>query len=78
MKFWSFNKIVLLTLHLAVWGFLHVFITRFTNYLVDYNDATSIISLYATSLFINAYVFVKMFRQMLRIYVGVYDGEGQA
>lgn len=78
MKFWSLNKIVLLTLHLAVWVLLHVFITRSINYLVDYDSAFSIISLYTVSLFVNVYVFVKMFRQMLYIYVGMYDARNHS
>ena len=69
----SLNKIVLLVLHLAVWVFLHVFIARSTNYLVDYDSATSIIGLFLLSAVTQAYVFVKMFRQMLCIYVGMYD-----
>ena len=78
MKFWSLNKIVLLTLHSFVWVLLHAFITRSINYLVDYNDASSIISLYTVSLIINVYVFVKMFRQMLCIYVGMYDARNHS
>ena len=78
MKFWSLNKIVLLTLHLFVWVLLHVFIIRITNYLVDYDNATSIIGLFALSTITQAHVFVKMFRQMLSIYVGVYDSGDQA
>jgi hypothetical protein len=78
MKFWSLNKIVLLTLHLAVWVLLHAFITRSINYLVDYNSASSIISLYAISILVNVYAFVKMFRQMLYIYVGMYDARNHS
>ena len=78
MKFWSLNKIVLLTLHLAVWVLLHVFITRSINYLVDYNSAFSIISLYAVLVFVNVLIFVKMFRQMLYIYVGMYDARNHS
>jgi membrane protein YdbS with pleckstrin-like domain len=78
MKFWSLNKIVLLTLHLFVWVLLHAFIARSTNYLVNYDDAFSIISLYAVSLFVNVLVFVKMFRQMLCIYVGMYDARSHS
>jgi len=74
----SFGKVVLLTLHLAVWVLLHVFIARITNYLVNYDDTTSIISLYALSIATQAYVFVKMFRQMLSIYVGMYNVSGQS
>lgn len=74
----SFGKVVLLTLHLAVWVLLHVFIARITNYLVNYDDATSIIGLFLLSTATQAYVFVKMFRQMLCIYVGMYSGRGQS
>lgn len=74
----SFGKVVLLTLHLAVWVLLHVFIARITNYLVDYDDATSIIGLFLLSTITQAYVFVKMFRQMLCIYVGTYNASSRS
>lgn len=72
----GFDKVVLLTLHLAVWVLLHAFIARITNYLVNYDNATSIIGLFLLSTIIQAYVFVKMFRQMLCIYVGTYNVSG--
>jgi len=75
---WTFNKVALILLHLFTWVFLHVFIARITNYLVNYDDTTSIISLYALSIATQAYVFVKMFRQMLSIYVGMYNVSGQS
>lgn len=75
---WSFNKIVLLTLHLAVWVLLHAFIARITNYLVNYDDASSIIGLYTLSITAQIFVFVKMFRQMLCIYVGMYNASGHS
>ena len=71
----SFNKGVLLVLHLAVWVFLHAFIARITKYLVNYDDAISIISIYILSTVTQIYIFIKMFRQMLCIYVGLYDGK---
>lgn len=74
----SFDKVVLLTLHLAVWVLLHVFIARITNYLVNYDDAYSIISLYTLSIVAQLYMFVKMFRQMLCIYVGMYSVSGRS
>ena len=74
----SIGKVVLLILHLAVWVLLHVFIARVTNYLVNYDDATSIIGLFLLSIITQAYVFVKMFRQMLCIYVGMYNASGQS
>lgn len=74
----SFGKVVLLTLHLAVWVLLHAFIARITNYLVNYDDATSIINLYILSIILQLYVFVSMFRQMLCIYVGTYNVSGQS
>jgi len=75
---WTFNKVALILLHLFTWVFLHVFIARITNYLVNYDNATSIISLYTLSIATQAYVFVKMFRQMLSIYVGMYNVSGQS
>ena len=74
----SFGKVVLLTLHLAVWVLSHAFITRITNYLVNYDDVTSIIGLYTLSIIAQLYVFVSMFRQMLCIYVGTYNVSGQS
>ena len=74
----SFGKVVLLTLHLAVWVLLHAFIARITNYLVNYDDVTSIIGLYTLSIIAQLYVFVSMFRQMLNIYVGTYNVSGQS
>jgi hypothetical protein len=74
----SFDKIVLLTLHLAVWVLLHAFIARITNYLVNYDDVMSIIGLYTLSIIAQLYVFVSMFRQMLCIYVGTYNVSGQS
>lgn len=74
----SIGKAVLLTLHLAVWVLLHAFIARITNYLVNYDNTTSIIGLFLLSTATQAYVFVKMFRQMLCIYVGMYSGRGQS
>ena len=74
----SFDKVVLLTLHLAVWVLLHAFIIRITNYLVDYNNAYSIISLCVLSIVAQMFVFVKMFRQMLCIYVGTYNVSGRS
>jgi len=71
----SFNKVVLLTLHLVVWGFLHAFIAQITRYLVNYDDVMSIISVYTLSIMVQIYTFIKMFRQMLCIYVGLYNGE---
>jgi len=71
----SFNKVVLLILHLAVWVLLHVFIARITNYLVNYDDVMSIIGLYILSIATQIYIFIKMFCQMLCIYVGLYNGE---
>lgn len=74
----SVGKVVLLTLHLAVWVLLHAFIARITNYLVNYDDVTSIIGLYILSIAAQLYVFVSMFRQMLCIYVGTYNASGQS
>ena len=74
----SLNKIVLLILHLAVWVLLHAFIARSTNYLVNYDDAFSIITLFTLSVVVQMYVFVKMFRQMLCIYVGMYDASSHS
>lgn len=74
----SFGKVVLLTLHLAVWVLLHAFIARITNYLVNYDDTTSIIGLFLLSTITQAYVFVRMLRQMLCIYVGTYNVSGQS
>jgi hypothetical protein len=74
----SFDKIVLLTLHLAVWVLLHAFIARITNYLVNYDDVTSIIGLYTLSIIAQLYVFVSMFRQMLCIYVGTYNASNHS
>jgi hypothetical protein len=74
----SFDKIVLLTLHLAVWVLLHAFIARITNYLVNYDDVMSIIGLYTLSIIAQLYVFVSMFRQMLCIYVGTYNASNHS
>lgn len=73
---WTFNKVVLILLHLFTWVFLHVFIVRFTNYLADSDvDTTSIISLFVVSAIIHYYTFKYMTRRAVCIYVGLYCDE---
>jgi hypothetical protein len=69
-------KNVLFILHLAVWVLLHAFIIRYTNYLTDYDSASSIINTFAFSAIVNYYTFKYMTRQAFCIYVGMYDANG--
>ena len=76
---WSFNKIVLLTLHLAVWVLLQVLITRLCNYLIPYcEDIQSMIGVWVLCGVTCYHVAKYMMRQACSIYVGVYESGGQS
>ena len=76
---WTLNKIVLLTLHLAVWVLLQVLIIRLSNYLLPYcEDIQSIIGLWILGAVASYHLSKRMMRQACSIYVGVYESDGQS
>ena len=76
---WTLNKIVLLTLHLAVWVLLQVLIIRLSNYLLPYcEDIQSIVGMWILGAVASYHLSKRMMRQACSIYVGVYESDGQS